>query len=188
MFVADEITVPAGFEAAAARLLHVVNHGVLRNASSAAYEEGLTAALRVGPFGEMRGISKLVRVQFLTPVRRGATVTIPLRWEAAGPAGDLFPVLDADLLLTRAGDDQVQLGLSGSYRPPLGKVGAAVDRVVLRRVGTATIRSLLDQTAEAIADPAPTPAPARQPGPVPVWPLTRSEEALGFLGGVGEQG
>ncbi|MGD0068952.1 MAG: hypothetical protein ABSB76_36665 [Streptosporangiaceae bacterium] len=183
MFVADEITVPAGFEAAAARLLHVVNHGMLRNASSAAYEEGLTAAVRVGPFGEMRGISKLVRVQFLTPVRRGVTVTIPMRWEAAGPAGDLFPVLDADLILTPAGDDQVQLGLSGSYRPPFGKVGAALDRAVLRRVGTATIRSLLDQTAEAIADPAPAVQP--QPGPVPIWPLTRPEEALGFLGGVG---
>ena len=36
-------------------------------------------------------------------------------------AGDLFPVLDADLILARYGDDNVQLGVSGSYRPPWGR-------------------------------------------------------------------
>jgi hypothetical protein len=180
MFVADEITVSAGFSVAAARLLHVVNHGALRNASSAAYEEGLTAGLRVGPFGELRGVSKLVRVQFLPPVHRGATMTVPLRWEADGAAGDLFPVLDADLILARAGDDQVQLGLSGSYRPPFGKMGVLLDRTVMSRVGTATIRSLLDKMAEMIADPAPAPVapltPVAPPRPVP-WPQTRPEQA-----------
>jgi hypothetical protein len=177
MFVADEITVSAGFSVAAARLLHVVNHGALRNASSAAYEEGLTAGLRV--------VSKLVRVQFLPPVHRGATMTVPLRWEADGAAGDLFPVLDADLILARAGDDQVQLGLSGSYRPPFGKMGVLLDRTVMSRVGTATIRSLLDKMAEMIADPAPAPAPVAPVAPVgPLgppravpWPRIRPEQA-----------
>ena len=175
MFVADEITVSAGFAPAATRLLHVINQGVLHTASTAAYEEGLTAVLRVGPFGEMRGASKLIRVQFLAPVRRGATISVPLRWEAAGAVGDLFPVLDADLILARDGDDRVRLGLSGSYRPPFGRAGAALDRAVMKRVAAATIRSLLEGMAHSIADPAPQPRP--EPGPVPTW-LMRPEQTL----------
>jgi hypothetical protein len=174
MFVADEITVSAGFAAAAARLRHVINKGVLRNASATAYEEGLTVVLRVGPFGEMRGASKLIRVQFLDPVCRGATMTVPLRWEAAGSAGDLFPVLDADLILTSDGDERILLGLSGSYRPPFGRAGAVLDRALMKRIATATVRSLLENMARTIADPAPEPLP--EPGPAPVW-LTRPEEA-----------
>ena len=174
MFIADEITVSAGFASATARLRHVINKGVLRNASAAAYQEGLTAVLRAGPFGEIRGASKLVRVQFLDPVRRGATLTMPLRWEAAGAADDLFPVLDADLILTRDGDEQVLLGLSGSYRPPFGRAGAVLDRAVMKRIATATVRSLLENMARMIADPAPE--PLLEAGPAPVW-QTRPEEA-----------
>jgi hypothetical protein len=102
-------------------------------------------------------------------------VTFPLRWEAAGHAGDLFPVLDADLILTRCGDDNVQLGVSGSYRPLWGRAGAALDRALMKRVAAATIRSLLEDLGRAIADPAPEPLP--EPGPAPAWPLARPEEA-----------
>ena len=173
MFVADEITVSAGFGPAGTRLLHVINQGALHTASTAAYEEGLTAVLRVGPFGEIRGASKLIRVQFLAPVRRGATITVPLRWEVTGAVGDLFPVLDADLILARDGDDRVRLGLSGSYRPPFGRAGAALDRAVMKCVAAATIRSLLQSMAHSIADPAPEPQPA--PNPASTW-LTLPEQ------------
>jgi hypothetical protein len=176
MFLAEEITVAAGFADAAARLAHVVNHGSIRAASVAAYEHGQTAVLRVGPAGDGPGLSKLVRVQFLAPVRRGATLTLTLRWEATGLAGDLFPVLDADLVLARDGEDQVRLGLTGSYRPPLGRAGTTLDRVVLRRIATATARSLLGGLAEAIADPQPEPQP--RTGKARPWPWTSPEQAL----------
>lgn len=165
----------AGFETAVSRLIHLINTGVLRASSATAYQEGQNAVLRVGPFGAVPALSKLVRVQFLDPVRRGESITFPLRWEAAGPAGDLFPVLDADLILARHGEDYVQLGLSGSYRAPFGRAGAALDQAVMKRLAAATIRSLLDDMARAIADPAPEPHPER--GPAPTWPLTRPEEA-----------
>ena len=57
------------FEVAAARLTHFVNRGALRSASETAYLGGQAAGLRVGPFGGVRGLSKLVRVQFAEPVR-----------------------------------------------------------------------------------------------------------------------
>ncbi len=119
--------------------------------------------LRVGPFGGMSGLSKLVRVQFLEPVERGGTLTIPLRWEATGAAGDLFPVLDADLILARNGGDQTLLALAGSYRPPLGKAGTVLDRAIMHRIATATIRSLLHSLAEAIGNGAPQAQPGLEP-------------------------
>jgi hypothetical protein len=159
MFLAEETIVAAGFADAAARFAHVISYGSIHAASVAAYEHGQAAVLRVGPAGDMPGLSKLVRVQFLAPVQHGATLTLALRWEATGPAGELFPALDADLVLAREGEDQVRLGLTGSYRPPLGRAGAALDRALLRRITTATACSLLGGLAEAIADPQPEPQP-----------------------------
>ena len=160
MFVAHEAVVEGRYGAVVARLVHLVNWGLLHGVSEAAYERGLEAILRVGPFGAAPGLSKLVRVRALDPVRHGDTTTVSLRWEATGVASELFPVLDADLVLTREGDDDLtRLALVGTYRPPFGRAGAAVDTVVMGRVASATIRSLLERIAAAVADPAPDPYP-----------------------------
>ena len=178
MFAAHEVTVEASFDEAAARLRHLINRGALHAPSEAAFEDGLAVVLRVGPFGGVRGLSKLVRVRLLDPVRRGATMTVPLRWEATGAAGELFPVLDADLVLAADGPDRVGLALTGSYRPPLGPAGAALDRAIMHAVAAATIRSLLGSVAEAIADPAPEPLPGT--GTAPRWrPVTERQDTGG---------
>jgi hypothetical protein len=166
VFAVHEVIVRVPFEAATARLDNLINRDALHGASEAAYEGGLATVLRVGPFGGTRGLSKLVRVRFLEPVQRGATVTIPLRWEATGAAGELFPVLDADLILARDGADRARLALAGSYRPPFGRTGAALDRAIMHRLATATIRSLLESVADAIA-----PQPRRQPRADPALQL-----------------
>jgi len=72
-------------------------------------------------------------------VLRDDTVVLPLRWEATGAAGRLFPVLDADLVLTGDGGERSTLALTGAYRPPLGGVGAVLDRALLNRAAAATI-------------------------------------------------
>lgn len=152
MFVVHEVMIDTRFEPAAARLADLVSQGTLHGPSEAAYEGGLDAVLRVGPFGDTRGVSKLVRVRYLDPLRRGDTMTVPLRWEATGVAGELFPVLDADLTLATGGDGRSRLSLTGTYRPPFGRTGAALDRVLLHRLATATVRRLLTDIAEALAD------------------------------------
>ena len=159
MFLAEETTVAVGFADATGRLTHVINHGAIRAASAAAYEHGQTVVLRIGPAGGRPGLSKLVRAQFLPPVQRGGTLTLALRWEATGPAGELFPALDADLVLAREGEDQVRLGLTGSYRPPLSWAGDTLDRMLLRRIATVTVRHLLRELAGALIDPQPEPRP-----------------------------
>ena len=158
MFITHKLTVDAGFAAARAQLARFVDGGGLTVVSQDVYEGALTGLIRVGPFGDVPGVSKVVQVRFLGPVERGGATTVWLRWEATGPAGGLFPVLDADLLLGPAGLEKTCMTLNGCYRPPLGRLGAGLDRAVLHRVATATIRNLLRGIADALAEPVHVPA------------------------------
>lgn len=176
VFTAHELVVDLASGAAQARLVNLVRGGALRGPSQAAYEWGLEGMIRVGPFGEVRGASKLVQVRFLDPVYRGEVMTVGLRWEATGPAGSLFPVLDADITVAPAGENTARVALVGSYRVPLGRLGASLDKAVLHHVATATIRSLLAGVADALTSPAP--AASRHPGTVRtpgLWPADEPE-------------
>ena len=148
MFVGDEISVPVGTDVAAARLADLIGTGSLDTVSRSAWSEGVA---RIGPAGPVLGISKLVRIQFSTPVRHGGTTAMALRWEAIGVGGALFPVLDADITLVPDGEQATLIGLDGVYRPPGGALGAALDKAVMHRIATATIRALLAQIGRAIA-------------------------------------
>jgi hypothetical protein len=109
--------------------------------------------LRVGPLGSVRGLSRLVEVQFRDLVGREDSAVLTLRWAATGPGGALFPVLDADLTLTPRGEQATLLALAGAYRPPLGALGAGLDRTVLRRVAAATVRAFVRSVAAALTQP-----------------------------------
>jgi hypothetical protein len=150
MFASHQVVLDMTFDRARARLAVLGNGEGLRGPSERAYAVGLDGLIRVGPFGPLLGASKLVRVQLLEPVPRDDTVVLPLRWEATGATGRLFPVLDADLVLTGDGDARSTLALTGAYRPPLGGVGAVLDRALLNRAAAATIRSLLSQIADSM--------------------------------------
>ena len=131
MFTSQELIAEARFDVARERLARMVADGGLTGVSRDAYEGTLTRLIRVGPFGETPGVSKQVQVRLIGPVRRDGTTTVWLRWEATGPAGGLFPVLDADLQLRSEGLEKTRLTLNGCYRPPLGRLGSGLDRAVL---------------------------------------------------------
>ena len=152
MFVGDEMQIQVSAVAATARLASLADGSSLIRASHAAWDEGIA---RVGPAGPVPGMSKLVHVQFLPAVQRGAVTALALRWEAAGASGRLFPALDANITLLPDGEQATLLGLEGVYRPPAGAAGAWLDRTILHRVAAATIRSFLRRVADAITDPAP---------------------------------
>ena len=164
MFASHEVQLSMSFARARARLAVLGNGRWLSGPSARAYAEGLDGLIRVGPFGSVLGASKLVRVQLLEPVPRDDTVVLPLRWEATGAAGRLFPVLDANLVLTPSGEDRSTLTLTGAYRPPLGGVGAAVNRALLNRAAAATLKSMVSQVADSITagERAPGLAPAQE--------------------------
>ena len=159
MFVGDEVLVAISFAAAQARLSNLMHGDWLFNASRDAYDEGVTGLTRVGPLGTTPGLSRLVDVQFRDLVHRGDTAVLTLRWQVTGTGSRLFPVLDADITLRPDGEDATVLALSGAYRPPLGAVGAQLDRAIFHRIAAATIRSFITRIADAIADPAPAPEP-----------------------------
>src|SRR5260370_11276708 len=157
MFVGHDVRLDVSFAVACERFARLISDGWLIDASDRAYADGLSGLIRVGPFGAVLGASKLVRVQTLDPVHRDDSVALPLRWEATGTMGRLFPVFDADLVLTPAGPEATCIELRGAYRAPLGGIGSAVDRIVLHRAAPAPVPSLLP------AVPASIPAPAAQP-------------------------
>jgi hypothetical protein len=159
MFIAQAVTIDVDCRAAQARFTNLLHGNWLAGVSEAAYDGALTGLLRVGPAGP--AAAKLVRVRFLDPAYRGGAMTVGLRWEATGPAGGLFPVLDADIVISPGGEEgtpaaeqSARLAVTGAYRPPLGRLGAGLDQVVLRGVAAATTRRLLGSLAEAITNPA----------------------------------
>jgi hypothetical protein len=154
MFVRQEVPVDLGFTAAQARLANLASAGWIDGTSRAAYGDGVDALVRVGPLGDLPGMSKLVCVHFRELVARQDSAVLTLRWEATGAGGALFPVLDADITLTPEGEHATRLAVAGVYRAPFGALGAAVDRAVLRHVAAATAGSLLRRVASALAEPA----------------------------------
>src|SRR6266496_1328105 len=150
MFVGHEIVLGVSYPDARAGLVRLTHGGWLSDASDEAYAEGLAGLVKVGPRCDVPGAAKLVRVLLLEPVERDGSLTLSLRWEATGVMGRLFPVLDANIILIPAGENQSQLALAGAYRPPFAAVGEGLDRVLLHRVASATARSLLRRIAETI--------------------------------------
>jgi hypothetical protein len=156
MFVGDEVRLDAGFAVARERLLRLGEGDALLATSAGAYGPGLT---RVG----VAGASKLVWVHARVLSWTNISAVLALRWEAIGPDGGLFPVLDADLTLTAAGAGAM-LTLAGAYRPPLGPLDQAPDRAILNRVAATTIRNFLLEVAAQLDDH-PVPNGAGSPEP-----------------------
>jgi hypothetical protein len=153
MFVREEVLLRVSFTAAQASLATLAHSGLLLTASADAYGEGFTGLARVGPLGSVRGMSRLVKVRFVDLVADHDSGRLALRWEAAGPGGGLFPVLDADITLAPRDEQSAMMTVAGVYRPPLGNLGVVLDQAVLHRVAQATIRAFISRVAEAIVQP-----------------------------------
>jgi hypothetical protein len=90
-FLAEEVVAGIGFRQAQARFVSLLHGDWLAEVSQTAYGETVTGLLRVGPAGSVA--AKLVRVSFLDPIYRDNSMSMGLRWEAAGATDSLFPVL-----------------------------------------------------------------------------------------------
>jgi hypothetical protein len=165
MFADQAVTLDLDFPTAREQFLLLAHGNRLDAMSQDAYADGLAGQIRVGPLGGVPGMSKLVQVSLLDPVRRDDSVIVPMRWEATGLIGRLFPVLDANLMLGQDDQGRGVLRIAGVYRPPLGGLGEELDQIVLRRVAWATIRSLLRRIAALLADWAGEPASQGAPAP-----------------------
>ena len=150
MFLSDDRVLDVSVGTAQVRLANLIRDGWLSGASDTAYQHGMDHLLRVGPLGELPGISRLVRISFVDPLYRDDTMTVGLRWETVGRTAGLFPVLDADIRLSAEGAQRTRVTLTGCYRPPLGTLGTGLDKVLMRRVAMMTIGSLVTHLADAL--------------------------------------
>jgi hypothetical protein len=148
VFIGDEVRLEVSFAVARERLMRLAGGEFLLSTSEDAYNRGTTGLARVG----VPGLSKLVRIQTRDLATTEGSVGLAIRWEATGPGGGLFPALDADIRLVRAGERATVLTMSGVYRPPLGALGEALDRAILHRAAAATVRDFVAQVAARIAD------------------------------------
>ena len=76
MFVSAEALAELGFPAAVAGLADLARGGLLTGVSQAAYGDGLTGLARIGPLGEVPGVSTLVQVQVLDVVTRSESAVL----------------------------------------------------------------------------------------------------------------
>jgi len=150
MFIGAEIRLDVGFNAAQAKMANLVHGGLLWRASEDAFREWRTGLARMRPPVVAPGRSRLVAVRFRDMVIREDSVVWAVRWEAADPAGALVPALDADIRLIPAGVNATMLEVSGVYRPPLGGLGAGLDRASLQPAALATIRAFTNHLGSAI--------------------------------------
>jgi len=131
--------------------------------------EGLLAEVGIGPPGRRVGLPVTVRLG--DPIRFPSKTLLPMTWEPV-KEGSRFPTLDADIEVGPLGPERTQLSINGRYQPPLGRLGRAVDRVLLHRVAEATVKDFLDRVAKAVqARTEPTePPPGEHPmthSPIP---------------------
>ncbi len=131
--VSEQMTMAAPVPVAAARLANLVASGMFRAASDRAFEAG-TGLFRIGP---APGISRLAAVRFGELTATPDSAHLACRWEVIGPGAGLFPALD------------------GVYRPPLGVLGAGLDKALLHCVATVTIRAFVGRIGAALDNPAP---------------------------------
>jgi hypothetical protein len=125
------------------------------------YDEARTRLLSVHPEHGRRmtipvagfSVGKDVEVEIDEPFDGSGVVSLPLRWRATWPSA-AYPSFDGELELTRIADGSAELWLLGRYRPPLGTIGEAIDRVVLHALACDSLRQVLDAMAARLQHPA----------------------------------
>jgi hypothetical protein len=151
VFTADEILVDVYFDAARCQLEYFARDGVLLGAAEYAYGAGISG------LGETAGPA--IRMSRLAGVRAEGIAETPdrarlgLRWEAIGPDGAVYPVLDAALTLTPAGETATLLALAGVYRLP-GRAEARLDAAIVRCFAAVAVRSFIARLACTLMHPA----------------------------------
>jgi hypothetical protein len=114
-----------------------------------AYRNGEDLRVKMGLGGSPPRVAKTITMTPGAPDRRPGNTRIPVRWEATDSA--LFPTMDADLSIVALGDDRTKLVLQGNYQPPLGAVGATLDRFLLHHLAESSVKHFVDRVADAVS-------------------------------------
>lgn len=146
MFVETHTTLPVPLERAEAEILQLLRGRGLAHRSARAVGAGMQLMF-VGPSLLPHRLAKLVSATTGDMYSVGRTSVLPMHWAAVGPTARFFPELDAKIGLTPADEQTTVLSLVGTYRPPMGRLGARLDAVALSRVGAATVDTFVNELA-----------------------------------------
>jgi hypothetical protein len=134
-----------------AEALSLDTTGIIKRATTSASErasdlEGKLHA-HVGPIDVSAEISIEVGPMDDTPMASGReALRIPIKWKAVH-ASRVFPVMTAELKVYPLTANETQLELAGSYEPPLGAIGRALDSALLHRIAEASVLQLVQEIA-----------------------------------------
>jgi len=148
MFVYYFVHVEAPFRTVEPSTLAMV--GGLDDFAQQAYRDGEEIRARMGIGGEPPLLAKVVRIIAGRPLRGDHETALPLTWEATGTP-ELFPKMEADLVIAALGPQLTQLSLRGNYRPPLGQIGRVLDRALLHRLAEASVKRFVDRIGTELA-------------------------------------
>lgn len=140
-----------------------------RSAASRAHEFGAELRARVGAVEIAADVDIAVTpvVGAMSPANQPAT-RLDLTWRSRRSPG-LFPEMNGSLCVYALAPRETQLELTGSYDPPLGLLGDAIDAIALHRVAEASVQRFLTDVAAYLR----TELPVRQ-GAGERAPLTSS--------------
>ena len=127
---------------------------LLQDATSASQEHAdeVVTRLRVPVGGFELGRDVRIHVgDFETP--EPLRTRVGLSWQATDVAG-LFPAVDASLEVAALSEHppRTQITLVGTYEPPLGIVGAAVDRALLHRVAESAVHTFVREVTARLTE------------------------------------
>jgi hypothetical protein len=134
---------------AAAPAVRGVLRPVLQVLSERSDEGELSLAVRLAPRDGAAIADVTVPVALTVGKTVGADEPIPLEVKAHGP-GALFPAFSGSIEAHEEGPASSAVVLRGTYEPPLGLIGAAIDATVMHGTARASLSSLLERIASAV--------------------------------------
>lgn len=142
MFVQDFVEIDVPYEKVMALL--DAAPGEVGVWGAAAYRRGERLAVGLGPALATSVEMKVGRAQ-----QGLESAIIPIEWSAVN-AANLFPHMDAELVVAPLPDGGTQVRFRGAYDAPLDGFGRVLDRLALHRIAESTVRSFLQRLADAM--------------------------------------
>lgn len=121
--------------------------GALLRAATAGEGSRVTVHGGVGAFDFTADVDVEIGPIDDTPVGGHASLRVPVEWRAARVAS-AFPVMRAELAIYPLTDTDSEVELVGSYEPPLGPLGRAIDWAVGHGVAERTAMQLVHDVAQ----------------------------------------
>lgn len=113
--------------------------------AQAAFRRG--EELAIGPGDGV--VTAPIELELGRPIEGMETFTIPMAWRAS-TATQLFPRMEAEIVVSSLGPITTHVEFRGSYEPPMNGFGKVLDKLALHRVAESTVRSFLKRLTSAI--------------------------------------